>query len=82
MNLLKAAINNYQVTLSLSFIILLAGVHSLLNMSRREDPKFNVRQGLVVAFYPGATSLAVEQQVTNKIEELLFSFEEVRKTKT
>ncbi|GJM63991.1 efflux RND transporter permease subunit [Persicobacter diffluens] len=82
MSLIKAAIINRQVTLSLTFMILCGGLFALLNMSRREDPQFNVRQGLVVFAYPGAESLEVEQQVVNKIEQLLFSFKEVRKSKT
>ena len=58
------------------------GVYSLLNMSRREDPKLTNPQGLVVAFFPGAGSTQVEEQVTKKIEECLFKFEEVKKEET
>jgi multidrug efflux pump subunit AcrB len=51
-------------------------------MPRREDPKIAVRRGLVLAAYPGATAEQVEQQVTKRIEERLFAFGEVRKSKT
>jgi multidrug efflux pump subunit AcrB len=37
---------------------------------------------LVIAYFPGASSAQVEDQVTNKLEEYLFQFEEVRKGKT
>ena len=60
----------------------LAGVYSLLTMPRREDPRITIRVGLVVAYFPGATSEQVEAQVTQKLEEYLFRFSEVRKEKT
>ncbi|MFC0185406.1 efflux RND transporter permease subunit [Pseudarcicella hirudinis] len=37
---------------------------------------------MVLAFYPGANSAQVEDQVTKKLEQYLFQFEEVRKEKT
>src|SRR5699024_9068900 len=82
MNIITSALNNHQVSLTLTFLIMVVGVYSLLNMSRREDPQFTIRQGLVIAPYPGATSAEVEQQVITKIEDLLFSFNEVNKAKT
>ena len=63
-------------------LVFALGVYSLLTMPRREDPKITVRQGLVLAFYPGANSAQVEDQVTKKLEQYLFQFEEVRKDKT
>jgi multidrug efflux pump subunit AcrB len=51
-------------------------------MPRREDPKITIRTGIVAAVYPGATVGEVEDQVTRKIEERLFRFEEVRREKT
>jgi len=62
--------------------VLSAGVYSLLTMPRREDPKITIHTGLIVAKYPGATPEQVEKQVTEKIEERLFRFDEVRKGKT
>jgi multidrug efflux pump subunit AcrB len=59
-----------------------AGLYSLLTMPRREDPKITIRTGIVAAVYPGATAGEVEDQVTSKIEERLFRFEEVRREKT
>ena len=53
-----------------------------LTMPRREDPKITIRTGLVIAAFPGATAEEVESQVTHKIEERLFRFEEVRREKT
>jgi len=78
----RASLRHPQVTLVLTAMLFAVGVHALLTMPRREDPKITIRTGLVSAIYPGATAEQVEKQVTRKIEERLFRFEEVRKAKT
>jgi multidrug efflux pump subunit AcrB len=82
MNPVRAALRYPQVTLFLSAVVFLLGVYSMVRMPRREDPKITIRTGIVAAMYPGATSQEVEDQVTRKIEEHLFHFEEVRRDKT
>ncbi len=82
MNLVQASLKYKQVTIPVLLLLFVVGVNSLLNMPRREDPKITIRQGLVLAYYPGATSVQVEDQVTKKLEQYLFQFEEVRKDKT
>ncbi|MBB6460195.1 efflux RND transporter permease subunit [Flammeovirga kamogawensis] len=82
MSIVKSALDNKQIILTITFLIVMYGVYSLLNMPRREDPKFNIREGLIVAAFPGANSRDVEIQVTSKIEDVLFSYEEVNKEKT
>lgn len=82
MNFVEASLKYKQVTLSVLLLLFAVGVNSLLNMPRREDPKITVRQGLVIAYFPGANSAQVEDQVTKKLEQYLFQFEEVRKDKT
>jgi multidrug efflux pump subunit AcrB len=82
MNFIEKSLKYKQVTLSVLLLFFAVGVYSLLNMSRREDPKITMPLGLVVAYYPGASSVVVEEQVTKKIEETLFKFEEVKKAKT
>lgn len=71
-----------QVTLVLTAILFAAGLYSLLTMPRREDPKITVRIGVMALLYPGATSEQVERQVTKVVEDRLFRYEEVRKSKT
>lgn len=82
MNFIQSALRYKQVTLSVLFLIFIVGIYSLLTMPRREDPKITVRAGLVVAYFPGANSHEVELQVTQKVEEYLFQFNEVKKSKT
>lgn len=65
------------------FIGLMAfGVWSLPRMNKDEFPQFSIRQGLVVALYPGATADEVEQQVTIPLEDYINSFEAVDKKLT
>ncbi|MDN3550047.1 efflux RND transporter permease subunit [Mucilaginibacter aquaedulcis] len=82
MNIIKTSLQYKHVTLSVLFLLFAVGIDSLLNMPRREDPKITIRQGLVVAYFPGANSLQVEDQVTKKLEQYLFQYEEVDKSKT
>ena len=82
MNIIKASLKYKHVTLSVLLLLFAVGVNSLLNMPRREDPKITIRQGLVIAFFPGANSAQVEDQVTKKLEQYLFQYEEVDKSKT
>ena len=58
------------------------GIWSLPRMNKDEFPQFTIRQGLVVALYPGATASEVEQQVTIPLEDYINSFETVNKSMT
>jgi multidrug efflux pump subunit AcrB len=82
MNFVKASLKNRQVTFSVLLIVFAFGINSLINMPRREDPKIVIPGGLVIAYYPGADAAQVEDQVTRRLEDYLFKFEEVRKEKT
>ncbi|MCS3795108.1 efflux RND transporter permease subunit [Niastella sp. OAS944] len=79
---IEAAMRYRQVTIVVIVLLLLFGTYSLLNMPRAEDPKIDTPLAMVYAFYPGADELQMEKQVTDKIEQYLFSFEEVNKQKT
>ncbi|QIH34744.1 efflux RND transporter permease subunit [Sphingobacterium sp. DR205] len=82
MNFIEAALKYKQLTLAVLLMLFAVGIESLLNMPRREDPKITIRTGLVIAQFPGASSTQVEEQVTKKLEQYLFQYEEVDKTKT
>lgn len=58
------------------------GIYGLDNINKNEFPDFVVREGVVVAVYPGATSAEVEQQVTKPLENYIFTYKEVKKEKT
>ena len=81
-NIIEAAMKNYQIILSIVLVMMVLGIMGLKNMPRREFPEFTIRQGIVVALYPGHTSKEVEEQLTTKVENYLFGYEEVKKAKT
>src|SRR5215218_425277 len=60
-------------TLTVFFMIALvaAGTYAFFNLGRAEDPPFTIKQMVVSAAWPGATSREMEQQVTEKIEPKL-----------
>lgn len=62
--------------------LVLFGVWSLPHLNKDEFPQFTIRQGVVAAIYPGASSKEVEEQVTKPLERYLFTFEEVNKATT
>lgn len=72
----------HQITVVITMILVVVGIAAIFTMPRSEDPRITVRQALVYARYPGADEIEVEKQVTNKIEQYLFGFEEIRKAKT
>ena len=82
MNPVKASLRYPVVTVILTTLAVGVGIHALLTMPRTEDPSITIREGLVLAAYPGATSEQVEKQVTQKLEEHIFKFPEVHKQKT
>ncbi len=82
MNIVEASMKNRQITLLITLLLVVVGVYSLMHMARREDPKMTIRQGLIIMTYPGAKAIRVEKQVTKRIEEHLFRYEEVKKDET
>jgi multidrug efflux pump subunit AcrB len=79
LNPVRFSLRYPQVTFAVTAVILVLGVHALLRMPRREDPKFEYPGALVVALYPGATAEQVESQLTRRVEEHLFRYAELRK---
>ena len=82
MNSIKFWLRYPSVTLILTAMIVIVGIHAFLKMQRTEDPTITIRTGIVAAMYPGATSEQVEKQVTKTLEKHIFKFPEVRKEKT
>lgn len=58
------------------------GIYSLDKMNKNEFPNFTVREGLVVAVCPGATSEQMSDEVLRNLEDYIFSYKEVNKKKT
>lgn len=70
------------IVISLFLLLMGFGIWSLPQLNKDEFPQFTIRQGIVAAFYPGATAEEVEEQVTMPLEDYINSFEEVDKEQT
>ena len=69
--------------LALSILAVVAiGVYALPHLNKNEFPDVTIRQGVVAVVYPGATAEEVEEQVASKVEDYLFTYNEVDKNKT
>ncbi len=73
---------HHGIVMALFLVLMVFGIWSLPKMNKDEFPQFTIRQGLVVALYPGATAEEVEQQVTIPLEDYINSFETVDKSLT
>ena len=54
--------HNYRITFLLVGVMFVMGFIGLDKMAKAEFPDFSIRQGVVVAVYPGATAEEVEAQ--------------------
>ena len=75
-------VNNYRITIVITALLLAFGLYGMYMMPKDEFPAYTVRQGLVVAVMPGATSEEIEAQVARPLERYLFTYKEVRREKT
>ena len=79
---IEGAMRRHGLVMALFLGLMAFGIWSLPKMNKDEFPQFTIRQGLVVALYPGATAEEVEQQVTIPLEDYINSFEAVDKKLT
>ena len=82
MNWLKWPLDHYPISLLIISILFVLGIYGMYVMPKDEFPHATIRQGVVVAVYPGATSEEVEEQVAKPLERYLFTFGEVNRLKT
>lgn len=62
--------------------VIFIGFYALPHLNKNEFPDVTIRQGVVAVVYPGATAEEIEEQVATKVENYLFTFNDVDKTKT
>ena len=82
MEWLKWPLEHYSISLLIIGILFALGIFGMWDMPKDEFPHATIRQGVVVAVYPGATSEEVEQQVARPLERYLFTYGEVNRKKT
>ncbi len=82
MNWLKWPLEHYSISLLIVGILFVLGIYGMYVMPKDEFPAFTIRQGVVIAAYPGATSEEIEEQVAKPLERYLFTYGEVNRQKT
>ena len=70
-NLSRWALEHIPLTRYLIAVLLIGGMMSYSNLGQDEDPPFTFRAMVVRAMWPGATSLQMAEQVTDKLEKKL-----------
>lgn len=71
MRITEYSINNKTVTWMMVMLLILGGIFSFNNLGRLEDPTFTIKQAMILVSYPGASALAVEEEVTLPLENAL-----------
>lgn len=81
-NIVEWAMHYRQIIILLTCCLMAVGIFGLSEMKKNEFPDFTVRQGIVAAVCPGYTAAEIEEQVTKPLEDYIFSYKEVKKSKT
>ena len=75
-------LRHYSISLLIVALLFVLGIYGMRQMPKDEFPHATIRQGVVIAVYPGATSEEVEEQVARPLERYLFTYGEVNREKT
>jgi multidrug efflux pump subunit AcrB len=75
----EIAVKNYQFTIIVVMLLILAGIFSFFTMPYTEDPPVSVPGASVIVIYAGASPSDMEQLVTDTIEESMDSLEDVKR---
>lgn len=81
-NHIETAMANHNLVFFIVAILVIFGIWALPHLNKDEFPQFTIRQGVIAAIYPGATAEEIELQVTQPLEEFLFTYSEIDKLKT
>ena len=74
---IRGTIRYKKIVYLILFLLVSVGIYGLTVINKDEFPTFEIKEGLVVGIYPGASASEVETQLTKPLEDLLFSFSEV-----
>jgi multidrug efflux pump subunit AcrB len=70
-NIATYFIENRTTSWMLLLILLAGGIISYLGLGRLEDPQFTIKEAMVFTYYPGASALEVEEEVTAPLENAI-----------
>jgi len=78
-NLSAIAIKNQPLVRFLIIASFIIGTYCYFHLSQKEDPEFNFKVMIVTVYWPGATSIQVEQQILQRLEQHLKEIPKVNK---
>ena len=68
MNIAEFSIRKQVVTVTLTLVLLVAGILAFMNLPRLEDPAFTIKEAIISTPYPGASAAEVEEEVAEEVE--------------
>jgi multidrug efflux pump subunit AcrB len=71
MKLAQYSIKNRVTSWMFAFILLLGGIVAYNGLGRLEDPEFTLKKAMITTFYPGASPMQVEEEVTYPLENAI-----------
>lgn len=74
---IRGTIKYRKIVYLILFLMVAVGIYGLVEINKDEFPTFEIKEGLIVGVYPGASASEVEAQLTKPLEDLLFTFPEV-----
>jgi multidrug efflux pump subunit AcrB len=77
MKISESAVKNYQFTIVIFLLLVALGVYSFLKIPQAEDPEFPISIFPVIAIYPGASPIDIEQLVVDKVEKSLNELDDI-----
>ncbi|MBO4370238.1 MAG: efflux RND transporter permease subunit [Paludibacteraceae bacterium] len=81
-NMVESFMRNHLLVFFFVSVLLLFGIIALLRMNKNEFPTAEIRVAVVAVVYPGATAEEIESQIASKVENYLFTFADIDKTRT
>lgn len=81
-NMIEGTMRSFPILAFTLVVIVALGIYALPHLKKNEFPNVTLKQGVVAVVYPGATAEEIEEQVAGKVEDYLFTFTDVDKTKT
>jgi len=79
MRLPRIAIDNYQFTLIVFILLLIAGIQSYITMPRTENPEIVIPGASIIIIYPGASPVDLEELVALPIEKAVNELDDIRR---
>lgn len=82
MKITRSTINNYQFTIVVVALLLIAGIYSYISMPRTENPEIDIPGTSVILIYPGTSPVDLEQLVATPVEDAINEIDDIKQMNT